>query len=65
VHSFVKLIGEAQPSLTPPRVDDLAVRSTRRHHGRLEGAMLTHGNLSANLQNGRAWFTGLTRKEYF
>ncbi len=68
VHSFVKLIrSKPQPSSVPPRPDDLAVlQYTGGAMGVPKGAMLTHANLSANLQQCRAWFTGLTPgKEVF
>jgi len=68
VHSFVKLIrSKPQPSSAPPRPDDLAVlQYTGGAMGVPKGAMLTHANLSANLQQCRAWFTGLTPgKEVF
>src|SRR5258705_3817003 len=68
VHSFVNLVrSKPQPSSVPPRPDDLAVlQYTGGAMGVPKGAMLTHANLSANLQQCRAWFTGLTTgKEVF
>jgi long-chain acyl-CoA synthetase len=62
VHSFISLVRETrpEPARTPPGQDDLAVlQYTGGTTGVTKGAMLTHGNLSANLQQARAWFTGL------
>src|SRR5258706_132789 len=55
VASFVKLIrSKPQPSSVPPRPDDLAVlQYTGGAMGVPKGAMLTHANLSANLQQCR------------
>ena len=69
VHDFLKLVKETKPAPLPaaPRPDDLAVlQYTGGTTGVSKGAMLTHGNLSANLQQSRAWFTGLEEgKEVF
>jgi len=62
VHSFGRLVKETSPEPpdTPPVPDDLAVlQYTGGTTGVAKGAMLTHANLSANLQQTRAWFTGL------
>ena len=62
VHSFGRLVKETspEPPETPPVPDDLAVlQYTGGTTGVAKGAMLTHANLSANLQQTRAWFTGL------
>jgi len=68
VHSFVKLIRRAKPQPPArPVPDDLALlQYTGGTTALSKGAMLTHANLSANLQQCRAWFTGLaTGKEVF
>ena len=68
VHSFMKLIRRTKPeSRTRSRPEDLAVlQYTGGTTALSKGAMLTHANLSANLQQCRAWFTGLaTGKEVF
>src|SRR2546422_667364 len=68
-HDFVKLVKRAAPAPLPaaPHAEDLAVlQYTGGTTGVSKGAMLTHGNLSANLQQSRAWFTGLEEgKEVF
>ncbi len=68
VHAFMKLIRRAKPeSRTRSGPETLAVlQYTGGTTAVSKGAMLTHGNLSANLQQCRAWFTGLTvGKEVF
>jgi long-chain acyl-CoA synthetase len=68
VHSFMELIRRAKPdSRARPRPETLAVlQYTGGTTALSKGAMLTHANLSANLQQCRAWFTGLaTGKEVF
>jgi len=69
VHDFVKLVKRTTPAPLPgaPHAEDLAVlQYTGGTTGVSKGAMLTHGNLSANLQQSRAWFTGLEEgKEVF
>ena len=68
VHAFMKLIRRAKPeSRTRSRPETLAVlQYTGGTTAVSKGAMLTHANLSANLQQCRAWFTGLTvGKEVF
>ena len=60
VHFFKELIAEARPE--PPAaevaLDDVAVlQYTGGTTGVSKGAMLTHRNLSANVQQGRALFT--------
>src|SRR6266702_6502045 len=62
VHFFRQLIRQASPERprTPPTPDDLAVlQFTGGTTARSKGAMLTHANLAANLQQTGAWFTGL------
>ena len=64
VHFFRKLIRQTSPERprTPPSPDDLAVlQFTGGTTARSKGAMLTHANLAANLQQTGAWFTGLKR----
>ncbi len=64
VHFFRQLIRQASPERprTPPTPDDLAVlQFTGGTTARSKGAMLTHANLAANLQQTGAWFTGLKR----
>src|SRR5438128_733687 len=64
VHFFRKLLRQASPERprTPPTPDDLAVlQFTGGTTARSKGAMLTHANLAANLQQTGAWFTGLKR----
>src|SRR6266705_4780344 len=69
VHDFVNLVKRTTPAPLPaaPHAEDLAVlQYTGGTTGVSKGAMLTHGNLSANLQQSRAWFTGLEEgKEVF
>jgi len=51
-----------EPSKTPPSPGDLAVlQCTGGTTGVSKGAMLTHANLAANLQQTGAWFTGTRR----
>jgi len=64
VHFFGRMIRETAPE--PPRArpapNDLAVlQYTGGITGVPKGAMLTHANLAANLQQTGAWFTGLKR----
>lgn len=64
VHSMLELIKRARPE--PPQVeigmDDLAVlQYTGGTTGVSKGAMLTHRNLSYNVQQAGAWFTSLER----
>ena len=59
VHFFKDLVGRTPP--TPPKavvsLNDLAVlQYTGGTTGVSKGAMLTHGNLSANVQQSAAWF---------
>jgi long-chain acyl-CoA synthetase len=64
VHLFRAMIRRTapEPPRTPPTPDDLAVlQYTGGTTGSSKGAMLTHGNLAANLQQTGAWFTGLRR----
>jgi long-chain acyl-CoA synthetase len=63
IHFFRELIRRTPPE--PPRVevsmDDLAVlQYTGGTTGVSKGAMLTHRNLSCNVQQMDAWFTGVT-----
>src|SRR2546426_12028769 len=52
----------AGPSKSPPSPGDLAVlQCTGGTTGVSKGAMLTHANLAANLQQTGAWFTGTKR----
>ena len=62
IHRFKKLLEGTPPE--PPRVerslDDVAVlQYTGGTTGRSKGAMLTHRNLSVNVQQIDAWFTGV------
>lgn len=62
VHFFRKLVKSS--AATPPQVDismdDIAViQYTGGTTGVSKGAILTHGNLSYNVQQVRDWFTGL------
>src|SRR2546425_1027341 len=64
VHFFGKLVRNTapQPLKTRPAPDDLAVlQYTGGTTGVSKGAMLTHANLAANLQQTGAWFTGTKR----
>jgi long-chain acyl-CoA synthetase len=64
VHFFRELLRQSAPERpkTPPAPEDLAVlQYTSGAAGRPKGAMLTHANLTANLQQTGAWFTGLRR----
>ena len=62
VHQFKKLIARSEAD--PPRVrrsfDDVAVlQYTGGTTGVSKGAVLTHGNLSKNIQQINSWFTGV------
>ena len=62
VHQFKKLIARSEAD--PPRVrrsfDDVAVlQYTGGTTGVSKGAVLTHGNLSKNIQQINGWFTGV------
>ncbi|MBT3890367.1 MAG: long-chain fatty acid--CoA ligase [Planctomycetaceae bacterium] len=62
VHKFRALVNAS--AAMPPRVDismdDIAViQYTGGTTGLSKGAILTHGNLTANVQQVRAWFTGV------
>ena len=64
IHFFGKLVRSTapQPLKTRPAPDDLAVlQYTGGTTGVSKGAMLTHRNLGANLQQTGAWFTGTKR----
>ncbi len=64
VHSFKQLVSRAKPHREPIPVgfDDIAVlQYTGGTTGLSKGAMLTHGNLSCNVQQIAAWFTGCER----
>jgi long-chain acyl-CoA synthetase len=64
VHFFRKLVRETAPEPLPtrPTPDDVAVlQYTGGTTGVSKGAMLSHANLTANLQQTGAWFTGLKR----
>ena len=62
VHSFRDLIERTEPSPPPARIamDDVAVlQYTGGTTGVSKGAMLTHRNLSYNVQQARAWLPSL------
>ena len=62
VHFFKRLIKQTPPAplATRPALDDLAaLQYTGGTTGVSKGAMLTHRNLSYNMQQLRAWFPGL------
>ena len=64
VHFFRKMVRETapEPPRTPPTPNDIAVlQYTGGTTGVSKGAMLTHANLAANLQQTGAWFTGTKR----
>jgi long-chain acyl-CoA synthetase len=64
VHFFGKLVRKTAPAprKTRPAPDDVAVlQYTGGTTGVSKGAMLTHQNLAANLQQTGAWFTGTKR----
>ena len=61
VHFFRKMVRETapEPPRTRPTPNDIAVlQYTGGTTGVSKGAMLTHANLAANLQQTGAWFTG-------
>lgn len=64
IHSMLKFINRTEPD--PPEVrigmDDVAaLQYTGGTTGVSKGAMLTHRNLSCNVQQAGAWFTNLKR----
>ena len=62
LHFFKRLIKStpAEPPATRPALDDLAaLQYTGGTTGVAKGAMLTHRNLSCNMQQLRVWFPGL------
>ena len=64
VHFFRKMVRETapEPPRTRPTPNDIAVlQYTGGTTGVSKGAMLTHANLAANLQQTGAWFTGTKR----
>ena len=64
VHFFRALVRQTapEPPKTPPTPDDVAVlQYTGGTTGVAKGAMLSHANLAANLQQTGVWFTGLKR----
>lgn len=64
VHFFRELVRQtaSEPPQTPPAPEDLAVlQYTGGTTALSKGAMLTHANLTANLEQTGAWFTGLKR----
>jgi len=64
LHFFRRLIDDAppRPPARRPTLDDLAaLQYTGGTTGIAKGAMLTHRNLSYNMQQLRAWFPGLER----
>ena len=64
VHFFRALVRQTapEPPKTPPTPDDVAVlQYTGGTTGVAKGAMLSHANLAANLQQTGLWFTGLKR----
>jgi long-chain acyl-CoA synthetase len=63
--SFRKAIGTARASFTPESMNssDLAVlQYTGGTTGRAKGAMLTHGNLVANVRQVNSWFVNVVEK---
>jgi long-chain acyl-CoA synthetase len=63
--SFRKAIGTARASFTPESMNssDLAVlQYTGGTTGRAKGAMLTHGNLVANVRQVNSWFANVVEK---
>ncbi len=62
LHFFKRLIKDTRPEplATRPALDDLAaLQYTGGTTGVAKGAMLTHRNLSCNMQQLRVWFPGL------
>src|SRR2546425_792215 len=62
LHFFKRLVDRTspEPPMTPPVLDDMAVlQYTGGTTGVAKGAMLSHRNLSYNMQQLRAWFPGL------
>ena len=60
VQSMRRLLAESRPMTRPPApdLDEVAVvQYTGGTTGRAKGSLLTHRNLSANVQQVRAWFT--------
>jgi long-chain acyl-CoA synthetase len=66
VHRFKKLVRSTEPGAPRPAisVDDIALlQYTGGTTGVSKGAVLTHGNLAANIQQLHAWFTDLRMGE--